>query len=192
MQPVGPPDQSTPSDTPEYIHTGSSALPITPAAQVPSSIRTWGSLLAKGANTSAPGDDRISADTVKAFWKWDGQRIAQLVRACVRLGQHPKLWKTTKGVVIPKPVKPHYTGGRAVMAVVRTRWSCCVYLLLWPLYALVRAAVRACCGVCRTHSVELLCAPNAMAVVRAQWSCYARLLQWPSYALSRGAVRANC
>jgi len=30
-----------------------------------------GSLLAKAANTSAPGDDRISADIVKVFWQCD-------------------------------------------------------------------------------------------------------------------------
>ena len=57
-----------------------------------------GMLLAKAANTSAPGDDRISADTIKVFWQWDRQRITQLMWACIRLGHHPKLWKTAKGV----------------------------------------------------------------------------------------------
>jgi len=68
-----------------------------------------GTLLGKAANTSAPGDDRISADIVKVFWHWDKQRITQLVRACIRLGHHPKLWKTAKGVVIPKLGKPDYS-----------------------------------------------------------------------------------
>jgi len=72
-----------------------------------------GSLLAKAANTSAPGDDRISADIIKVFWQWETQRITQLVRACIRLGHHPKLWKTAKGVVIPKPGKPDYSQVRA-------------------------------------------------------------------------------
>ena len=67
-----------------------------------------GSLLAKAANTSAPGDDRISADILKVFWQWDQQRITQAIRACIRLGHHPELWKTAKGVVIPKPGKPDY------------------------------------------------------------------------------------
>jgi len=44
------------------------------------------SLLAKAANTSAPGDDRILAGIVKVFWQWDKQRIVQLARACIRLG----------------------------------------------------------------------------------------------------------
>jgi len=72
-----------------------------------------GSLLAKAANTAAPGDDRISADILKVFWQWDQQRITQLVRACIRTGYHPKIWKTVKGVVIPKPGKPDYAKVRA-------------------------------------------------------------------------------
>ena len=35
------------------------------------------------------------------------------MRACIRLGHHPKLWKTAKGVVIPKPGKPDYSKVRA-------------------------------------------------------------------------------
>ena len=76
-------------------------------------VHLVGSLLAKATNTSAPGDDRISAGIIKVFWQWDRQRITQLVRAYIRLGYHPKLWKTAKGVVIPKPGKPDYTKVRA-------------------------------------------------------------------------------
>jgi len=72
-----------------------------------------GSLLAKATNTPAPGDDRISADIVKVFWQWDRQRLTQLVRACIRLGHHPQLWKTAKGIIIPKPGKPDYSRVRA-------------------------------------------------------------------------------
>ena len=72
-----------------------------------------GSLLAKASNTSAPGDDRISAGIIKVFWHWDKQRITQLVRACIRLGHHPNLWKTAKGMVIPKSGKPDYAKVRA-------------------------------------------------------------------------------
>jgi len=42
-----------------------------------------GSLLGAAANTSAPGDDRISAGIVKVFWQWDKQRITQLVQVCI-------------------------------------------------------------------------------------------------------------
>jgi hypothetical protein len=62
---------------------------------------------------SAPGDDRISAGILKIFWEWDQQRITQLVRACIRLGHHPELWKTAKGIVIPKAGKPDYSKVRA-------------------------------------------------------------------------------
>ena len=60
-----------------------------------------GSLLGKASNTAAPGDDRISAGILKVFWQWDEHRFTQLVRACIRLGHHPQLWKMAKGVVIP-------------------------------------------------------------------------------------------
>ena len=72
-----------------------------------------GSLLGKASNTSAPGSDRISAGIVKVFWQWDQERFTQPVRACIRLGHYPKLWKTAKGIVIPKPGKPDYSKVRA-------------------------------------------------------------------------------
>jgi len=70
--------------------------------------RLVGVLLGKAANTSAPGDDRISADIVRVFWQWYELQIMQLVRACIRLGHHPELWKMAKGVVIATPGKPGY------------------------------------------------------------------------------------
>jgi hypothetical protein len=71
------------------------------------------SLLGKAANSSAPGDDRISAGILKVFWEWDQERIVQLVRACIRLGHHPEIWKTAKGIVIPNAGKPDYSRVRA-------------------------------------------------------------------------------
>jgi len=57
---------------------------------------------------------RVARDGIgKAFWQWDRQRMVQLVRACIRLGYHLKLWKTARGIVIPKPGKPDYTKVRA-------------------------------------------------------------------------------
>ena len=72
-----------------------------------------GSILKTAANTSAPGDDQISVEIIKVFWQWDEQQITQLVRACIRLGFHPGIWKTANGVVIPKPGKPDYSKVRA-------------------------------------------------------------------------------
>jgi len=70
-------------------------------------------LLSKATNASAPGDDRISTGIVKVCWQWDNQRITQIVRACIRLGHHPRIWKTARGVVIPKLGKPDYSRARA-------------------------------------------------------------------------------
>jgi len=72
-----------------------------------------GALLRKAANISAPRGDRISDGIIKVLWGWDQHRIAQLVRACIRLGHHPKLWKTAKGVAIPKSGKPEHSKIRA-------------------------------------------------------------------------------
>ena len=72
-----------------------------------------GSLLKAAGNASVPGDDRISADIVKVFWQWDEQRIAMLVRTCIRLGVHPAIWKIAKEIVIPLPRKPDYFRVRA-------------------------------------------------------------------------------
>ena len=55
-------------------------------------VHLIGMLLAKAANTSAPGGDRISADIIKDFSQWDKQRITQLVRAFARFEHQPKLW----------------------------------------------------------------------------------------------------
>jgi hypothetical protein len=66
-----------------------------------------GALLGKAANSSA---DRISAGIIEVFREWDQQRIAQ---AGTRLGHHPELWKTAKGVVLPKPGKPDCSKVRA-------------------------------------------------------------------------------
>jgi len=78
------------------------------AFEVVNSQLVW-SLLSTAANTSALADNRISAGIVKVFGQWDKQRITQLVRACIRLGFHPGIWKTTKEVIIPKPGKPDYS-----------------------------------------------------------------------------------
>jgi hypothetical protein len=37
----------------------------------------------------------------------------QLIRACIRFGHHPELWKTAKRIVIPKAGKPDYSKVKA-------------------------------------------------------------------------------
>jgi len=61
----------------------------------------------------APGSDCISAGIVKIFWECDQTKFTTLVRAFIQLEHHPDLWKTTKGVEIPKPGKPDYSKVRA-------------------------------------------------------------------------------
>jgi len=72
-----------------------------------------GTLLGKASNTSALGDDRISVGILMVIWQWDELRFTQLIRACICLGHHPKLWKIARGMVIPKPEKPDYSKVRA-------------------------------------------------------------------------------
>jgi len=67
-----------------------------------------GELLRKS-STTEPGEDRISADILKVFWGWEQHLFMELTRACIRVGYHPAVWKTMKGVVIPKTNKPDYT-----------------------------------------------------------------------------------
>ena len=37
----------------------------------------------------------------------------ELTRACIQVGYHPAVWKTSKGVVTPKANKPGYSQVRA-------------------------------------------------------------------------------
>jgi hypothetical protein len=55
-----------------------------------------GTLLSQAANSSATGDDRISAGILKVFWEWDRERLVQLARACIRLGPTPTSGKQQK------------------------------------------------------------------------------------------------
>jgi hypothetical protein len=74
-------------------------------------------LLAKTTNWVTPGDDCISVAILKLFWKWDQQRILQLLRACIRLGHDPTLWRTAKRIVIAKAGKSDYSKVRAYRVV---------------------------------------------------------------------------
>jgi len=44
-----------------------------------------GMLLGKAASSTTPGEGRISAGILKAFWKWGQLHITGLVRACIRV-----------------------------------------------------------------------------------------------------------
>jgi len=57
---------------------------------------------------TAPGPDRLGFKAIRLLWKWDSQRIIDIVKVSFRLGIHPPAWKEAKGVVILKPNKPDY------------------------------------------------------------------------------------
>jgi len=62
---------------------------------------------------SAPGVDRLGFKAIRLLWDWDSQRIINIVKTSFRLGIHPRLWKESKRVVIPKPNKPDYRVAKA-------------------------------------------------------------------------------
>lgn len=43
------------------------------------------------------------------LWSWDAKRVTTLVRQCIRIGYHPRAWKTAKAVKLRKPNKLDYT-----------------------------------------------------------------------------------
>jgi hypothetical protein len=62
----------------------------------------------RGAGNTSPGPDLLSAAVVKLLFEWDETRMVALVRACIRLGLHPRTWKMARGITIPKPGKSDY------------------------------------------------------------------------------------
>jgi hypothetical protein len=61
----------------------------------------------------APGPDLLNFKAIRLLWNWNRERIVNITRQCVRLGYHPKVWKTAKGVVIRKINKPDYSQPKA-------------------------------------------------------------------------------
>lgn len=85
--------------------------------------------LAKTSNFSAPGPDHVSWFWLKQILSPDRAdshdqpaecegRVLDLFNACIKFGVHPKLFKTSKTVVIPKPKKPDYSKAKAYRPIV--------------------------------------------------------------------------
>jgi hypothetical protein len=66
-------------------------------------------LLAKTTNTSAPGVSGHSWKIVKWVWKATPTQLADLVRASIHAGHHPKEWKEAIVCVVSKPRRADYT-----------------------------------------------------------------------------------
>jgi hypothetical protein len=56
----------------------------------------------------AHGPDKLAFGAVRLLWKWDNERIEELVKAAIRTGRLPAVWMRASGVVIRKPGKDNY------------------------------------------------------------------------------------
>ena len=57
----------------------------------------------------APGNDEITNRVVKLAIRVIGKQLARLFTACLRLGYHPRVFRTAVTVVLRKPGKPDYS-----------------------------------------------------------------------------------
>ncbi|EED23618.1 reverse transcriptase, putative [Talaromyces stipitatus ATCC 10500] len=57
----------------------------------------------------APGTDLLNFRAIRLLWNLDSERVVSLTRQCLRLGIHPRVWKTAKGVLLRKNGKTNYT-----------------------------------------------------------------------------------
>ena len=61
----------------------------------------------------APGVDRLNFHALRLLWAWDAPRLVALSRQCFRLGVHPPVWKTARGILLRKQGKPDYSEVKA-------------------------------------------------------------------------------
>ncbi|EED14170.1 reverse transcriptase, putative [Talaromyces stipitatus ATCC 10500] len=57
----------------------------------------------------APGTDLLNFRAIRLLWNLDLERVVSLVKQCLRLGIHPRIWKIAKGVLLRKNGKTNYT-----------------------------------------------------------------------------------
>ncbi|GAA5942566.1 hypothetical protein JCM10213_004815, partial [Rhodosporidiobolus nylandii] len=57
----------------------------------------------------AGGPSGIPIAVLRALWPVLSDRLTAIFRAALRLGHHPRLWRTYNGVVLRKPGKPDYS-----------------------------------------------------------------------------------
>jgi hypothetical protein len=61
----------------------------------------------------APGVDQLGFRALRLLWSWDADRMVAIVQGCIRLGHHPRVWKTAKGILLRKQGKPSYAIAKA-------------------------------------------------------------------------------
>jgi hypothetical protein len=72
-------------------------------------VQGVGRALISQAVKKAPGLDKLPFGAIWLLWRWDKQRIAGLMKAAIRTGRHPAVWKWARRVVIHKPGKDRNT-----------------------------------------------------------------------------------
>ena len=65
----------------------------------------------------APGPDKLSSGAIRLLRNWDKERIVRLMRAAIRMGRHPAVWKRASRVVIGKPGKDDCTKLKAYRSI---------------------------------------------------------------------------
>ena len=58
---------------------------------------------------SAPGIDGMEGPVVQFIWKWGRTEVHRLMTEYLRVRVHCQIWKSARGVVIPKPGKDDYS-----------------------------------------------------------------------------------
>lgn len=82
------------------------------AHQMVSETTVKNALFSQGVE-KAPGMDLLNFRAIRLLWRLDQARVIALIRQCLRLGVHPGVWKTAKGILLKKPGKGVYTVAKA-------------------------------------------------------------------------------
>ncbi len=67
------------------------------------------SALLSSNNKKAPGNDGIGFTLLKRAYKIAPELFNGLYKACFQLGYHPRAWRDSVGIILPKPNKPDYS-----------------------------------------------------------------------------------
>jgi hypothetical protein len=99
------------ADTPPQVapHFSDDPAPCPTCQLQPVDQDMIGHLLNKASSRSAPGQSGHTWTIIKWAWSADPVRIHNLLKACLKAGHHPRIWKEATVCVIPKPGRTDYT-----------------------------------------------------------------------------------
>lgn len=69
----------------------------------------------ENSSKKSPAPDGLSPLAIRCLYQWQTERVESIIRAHIRLGLHPRVWKAARGATIPKP-------GRRDYGVARSYW----------------------------------------------------------------------